>query len=80
MNAREILEFLGIAGALFGAAKAAFAIARFFIELASSVRALTDSVQGLTQKFDDHASLVTSDMTTLRERVSALESWREEAA
>lgn len=62
--------------ALISIAKALWAVAGFFVELAANVRTLTDAVRTLTDKLDGHVG----EMSDLRERVAVLEAWREEAA
>ena len=54
--------------------RAGFAVSAFFADLASSLKALTDAVKQLTVRLDEHRS----EFTDLRERVAALESWRED--
>lgn len=67
---------LAVAVALVSLAKAGFAMARFFAGLSANLQALTDAVKTLTRRLDSH----TSDFGDLRERVAALESWREDLA
>lgn len=55
-------------------AKSLFAVARFFVELSANVKTLTTAVELLTAELKSHSRQVNA----LRERVSALESWREE--
>lgn len=60
-------------------AKAAWAVAQFFIGLSEGLKSLTHAVQQLTNRFDAHTAVVTDDLADVRERVSALESWRRES-
>lgn len=66
-----VVALCGSAAAL---VKLLFAGARFFSDLAANLRALTDAVRALTLRLDDHGK----DFGHLRERVAALESWRED--
>lgn len=70
----QVATIVGIAVAGISVAKAGFAVARFFADLAANLRALTEAVKALTQRLDDHRS----EFATLRERVASLESWRED--
>lgn len=72
----QIAIVVGIAVSGISVAKAGFAVARFFADLSANLRALTEAVKVLTQRLDDHRS----EFSDLRERVSALESWREDIA
>lgn len=72
----QVAIIVGIAVSGLSVAKAGFAVARFFADLSANLRALTDAVKVLTQRLDDHRS----EFGDLRERVSALESWREDIA
>ena len=65
---------IGLAVAVVSLAKAGLAAARFFSDLAANLRALTEAVRALTMRLDDHGR----DFGHLRERVAALESWRED--
>lgn len=60
-------------------AKALWAIAQFFVGLSKGLENLTSAVRALTKRFDDHTKIVTNDLSDVRERVAALESWREAA-
>lgn len=60
-------------------AKALWAIAQFFIGLSKGLENLTAAVKALTDRFDDHTTVVTKDLTEVRERVASLEAWREAA-
>lgn len=51
-----------------------FAMASFFAELKEAIKSLTDAVHQLTERFNLHAE----EMGTMRERVAALESWRQD--
>lgn len=68
-------SLLGCAVALSSILKAGFAVAQFFADLSANIRALTDAVRTLTTRLDEHRT----EFSTLRERVAALESWREDA-
>lgn len=70
----QMVALVGLLGAAFALVKLMFATARFFSDLASNIRALTEAVKALTQRLDDHGR----DFGHLRERVAALESWRED--
>ena len=69
----HVMAALALCGAAFALVKLMFALARFFADLAANLRALTEAVKALTQRLDDHGR----DFGHLRERVAALESWRE---
>lgn len=70
----QIAAVIGIAVAVISLAKAGFAVARFFADLSANIKALTDAVRTLTSRLDAH----TGEVNDLRERVAALESWRED--
>lgn len=72
----QVATIIGIAVAVTSIAKAGFAVARFFADLSANLRALTDAVKVLTARLDEHRS----EFSDLRERVAALESWREDVA
>jgi hypothetical protein len=63
---------VGAVVALVSLAKAAISITRFFSDLSINLQTLTEAVRMLTQELKNHAN----EVSALRERVSALESWR----
>lgn len=72
----QVVAVVGLVGAALAFVRLSLATARFFADLAANLRALTDAVRALTQRLDDHGR----DFGHLRERVAALESWREDLA
>ena len=65
---------IGILVALVTVAKAAVAVTRFFSDLSTNLVALTEAVKLLTNRIDLHSR----EFSEIRERVAALESWRED--
>ena len=63
---------VGAAVALVSLARAGISVTRFFSDLSINLQTLTDAVRMLTQELKNHAN----EVSALRERVSALESWR----
>ena len=66
---------VGVIVAVISIVKAGFAIATFFADLSSNIRALTDAVRVLTDRLAQHDR----EVSDLRDRVVHLESWREAA-
>jgi hypothetical protein len=60
-------------------AKVLWAIAEFFIGMSKTLKTLTTSVERLTHRFEQHYEDVSEDLADARERIAALESWRETA-
>lgn len=80
MSAKDFLQYAAIVGVVVAALKVAFAVARFFIELSNGVRQLTEAVEKLTGRFDQHTEHVDARLAEMGERVAGLESWREAEA
>lgn len=73
LSLEKIGLVVGVAVSLLAVLKAGFAIARFFVTLAESVKSLTAAVETLTGRFDEHARHVTAELADVRERVARLE-------
>ena len=71
----QAIAAIGAVVSVIAIVRAGFAVATFFSDLASNLRALTEAVRALTTQLNEHRS----EFGDLRERVAALESWREDA-
>lgn len=80
MDAETLLTLLAVFGGTIAILKAGWAVAEFFVGLAEGVKSLTAAVHALTERFDEHTQVVTEDLSDVRERVAALESWRQKEA
>lgn len=76
-----LLTLVGLCGGTLAVMKVGWAVAGFFIGLSQGLKNLTEAVEKLAKRFDDHTHLVTDDITKVRheigvigERVAALEA------
>lgn len=76
VEAKDIATVVAIFVGTITVGKAMWAIAEFFIGLQKGMKQLTDSVEKLTERFDEHHAHVTEGLADVRERLSGLESWR----
>jgi hypothetical protein len=76
-DAESLIKLLAILGGTLAVLKAGWAVAQFFVGLSKGVENLTTAVTALTKRFDAHTRIVEDDLGDVRERVAALESWRE---
>jgi hypothetical protein len=72
-----IVKVLGGAVALLTLSKAAWSVAAFFISMSATLKSLSVSVERLTVRFDNHYEDVHSGLSDVRDRLTALETWRD---
>ena len=77
-EAAQIATIVGVAVGTLTIGKAAWSVAEFFVGLSEGLKSLTNAVQHLTDRFDNHTQVITDDLADVRERVASLESWRRE--
>jgi len=72
-----VAKFLGGAVAILTLSKAAWSVAAFFVSMSATLKSLSTSVERLTVRFDAHYEDVHSGLSDVRERLTALETWRD---
>lgn len=75
----DVFKLVALVVGLLSIAKVLWAVAEFFIGMSKTLKSLTHSVEKLTARFEAHYADVSEDLADARERIAALEAWREVA-
>jgi cell shape-determining protein MreC len=73
----DVFKLVTLLVGVISIAKVLWAVAEFFIGMSKTLKSLTSSVEKLTERFEAHYADVSEDLADARERIAALEAWRE---
>lgn len=73
----DIFKIVTLLVGVISIAKLLWSVADFFIGMSKTLKTLTTSVERLTHRFEQHYEDVSEDLADARERIAALEAWRE---
>ena len=73
----DVFKLVTLLVGVISISKVLWAIAEFFIGMSKTLKSLSTSVEKLTERFEAHYADVSEDLADARERIAALEAWRE---